>query len=107
MVTETLFEIEKSDHRAKKTALINALFQKTQERALEMKPTSADFQTLKGTFNKKDTETDKLPGEPKVVFCTESTMEMLKLWKQQLHWAVSGKLCGKSRMNSSTAWLQP
>ena len=67
-VLDMLGEIEKTDQpRAKKTALINALFEKTAAGTFEMKTESATFQTFKENF-KKNTETEKVEGEPKQVF---------------------------------------
>ena len=68
MVRDMLAEIEKGDQpRAKKTALINALFKKTADGGFEMKTNSEEFETFKESF-KKNTETDKVEGEPKAVF---------------------------------------
>ena len=68
MVKDMLAEIEKSDQpRAKKTALINALFKKTSDGSFEMKTNSTEFETFKESF-KKNTETDQVSGEPKSVF---------------------------------------
>ena len=67
-VLDMLGEIEKTDQpRAKKTALINALFEKTAAGTFEMKTESATFKTFKENF-KKNTETEKVEGEPKQVF---------------------------------------
>ena len=68
MIRDMLAEIDKSDQpRAKKTALINALFKKTADGGFEMKTNSEEFEAFKESF-KKNTETDKVEGEPKAVF---------------------------------------
>ena len=68
MVKDMLAEIEKQDQpRAKKTALISALFKKTADGSFEMKTNSTEFETFKESF-KKNTETDQVSGEPKAVF---------------------------------------
>lgn len=68
MVKDMLAEIEKQDQpRAKKTALINALFKKTADGSFEMKTNSTEFETFKESF-KKNTETDQVSGKRKAVF---------------------------------------